>query len=434
MVFDTYNIVYLISNIFGTYVIYRFMKVFFSESQTSKKVEWISYILYFFVLSVIYLMFKSPVLNLVTNIIAFVLLTLNYVATWKLRLAATLLIYAIMITVEAIVVLGVNYQNSDIMNIEDGVELIIILISVKILSYVVILALSNFKMVRNNVNHSPVHWLAIFIVPIGTLFTTVLLMTLNVAYDASLILIGVTILFIVNIFVFYLYDVLNKLYKEKLEKELLLQQNDAYSKQFELIRDSQENIRRIKHDIKNHVSVVDNLIERKENAAALEYNRKIIDTMEFPGNYISSGNPELDSILNYKINTAQKAGIEVELDVSIPEKISVTPFDFSVILGNLLDNAIEATSKVDKDRKISGYIRFERGIIYIQIVNPYVGKLNYVGDKLKTTHKNQSDRGLGLTSVNKSIDNYNGMIEFHTTNNQFSVEVLIYVSDDEMAG
>lgn len=434
MVFNSYNIVYLISNIFGTYVIYKFMKVFFYESQTSKKVEWLSYIMYFLVLSIIYLTFKSPLFNLVTNVVAFVLLTLNYVATWKLRLTATLLIYAIMITVEAIVVLGINYNNLDILNIEEGVELIIILISVKIVSYVVILALSNFKMVSNNVNLSLIHWIAIFIVPIGTLFTTVLLLTLNTTYEVSLILVGVTILFIVNIFVFYLYDVLNKLYQQKLEKELLQQQNDAYFKQFELIKLSQENIKRIKHDIKNHVSVVDNLIERNENIAALEYNRAIIDAMEFPEKYIDSGNPELDSILNYKIQTAKESDIEVELNVSIPEKINVTPFDFSVILGNLLDNAIEATSKVEKNRMISGYIKFERNIVYIRISNPYIGELKYAGTKLRTTHQNQKNRGLGLTSVQKSIDKYNGMIELHTEDNKFSVDVLIYVASEENAG
>jgi len=103
-----YNLIYLLSNIFGTYTIYRFMHIFFGPREKSKKVELTSYVLYFLVIGIVYITFNIPIVNLVSNLIMFFLLTLNYDSTWTVRLNAVVYIYAILISVETITIVILN--------------------------------------------------------------------------------------------------------------------------------------------------------------------------------------------------------------------------------------------------------------------------------------------------------------------------------------
>lgn len=134
----------------------------------------------------------------------------------------------------------------------------------------------------------------------------------------------------------------------------------------------------------------------------------------------------VDSILNYKIDEAQKRGIKVDLDVDIPEKLNIQPFDLNIILGNLLDNAIEAVSKLERNKVIKASIKLDRNILYINISNPFDGNIIYKKSNLKTTHKDKENHGFGLKSVKKAISKYNGIMNVYHTDSIFNVDVLLY--------
>lgn len=89
MIIDNYTIIYLISNIFFLYVIYRFLHMFFDERITSRRIEIVSYLIYYLAISVLYLSLKTPLFNLAANLGLFFMLSNNYVSTWKSRLTAT---------------------------------------------------------------------------------------------------------------------------------------------------------------------------------------------------------------------------------------------------------------------------------------------------------------------------------------------------------
>lgn len=419
-------IVYLISSIFSTYTIYKFMCIFFERNEINKKIEMLSYVLYYIIMGTVFTTFNYPALNLITNIIIFFLLTLNYPASLKLRLTATVLIYVILAIVECFAVVAVKLLNINSLIPNSNLEIISILVSSKIFSYIIVLALSNFKMVKNSINVTTFHWLSILIIPIGTLVSTIML--ISESYENNLIIIinSIIIMFFINVFVFYLYDQLMKTYHDKMEKELLQQQNNAYSKQFELINQSQENIKMLRHDIKNHMSSLQSLIEANDNERALNYLKNIYDHGIYTDEHTKSGNSEIDSILIYKINEASKHGINVNVNLKIPEKLSIQPFDLSVILGNLIDNAIEAVLKLNEDKTINISIEYERNVLYISISNPFDGKLLYKNSKLKTTHIDTENHGIGLNSVRKSINKYNGALDIHHTEKKFYADVLIY--------
>jgi len=423
---DSYDIIYLLSNTFGTYTIFKFMTFFFETDTANKKIEFISYVFYYLTIAIIYIIFNDPTINLISNLILFFLLTLNYPSSLKSRLVAIVYIYAILLSVEVLVVFGLRFINLNQLSDNADIELITSLICTKIFSYMVMLALSNFKMITNDIYIPPIHWIAIVLIPIGTMFSTFMLITIETQYKIQLILISISILFIINVFVFYLYDALIKSYHERIEKELLHQQNNAYKKQLDIINQSNENIRILRHDIKNHISVLQILIERNDNKGALEYLHRIFYYIRESDNHIKSGNMMVDSILNYKIDEAQKRGIKVDLELSVPKELNIEPFDLNIVLGNLLDNAIEAVSKLERNKIIKVSIKLDRNVLYINILNPFDGELIYENSNLKTTNQDKENHGFGLKSVKKAISKYNGTITVHHTEYVFYVDVLLY--------
>lgn len=300
------------------------------------------------------------------------------------------------------------------------------LIISKILSYMVVLILAKFKMVRNHINLSGLHWLAIFLIPIGTLFSTFLVVTSETGSSLALTILSISILFLINIFVFYLYDVLVNSYQQNFERELLWQQNEAYVIQFELIRQSQDKMLALRHDMKNHLSVLKSLAEEHNIEAMLAYSQNIAEFLDYPDEYARSGNPELDGILNYKIHEAQEKGVQVDLQLTIPDRLAIQPFDLSVILGNLLDNAIEATFLVETEKRIRLEITFKKNLLHIQMVNPYEGELNQQNGKFGSTKKAPEYHGIGLNNVKRSVEKYNGPLELSTNAGEFHTKVLLY--------
>mgnify|MGYP000883438024 FL=1 len=100
-----------------------------------------------------------------------------------------------------------------------------------------------------------------------------------------------------------------------------------------------------------------------------------------------------------------------------------------VILGNLLDNAIEATSKLAGEKKIEIFVELNRNILYVSVTNPFQGKLHYGFNKLKTTHRDAENHGFGLESIRMTIEKYNGTMNIKHTEDTFCVDVLIYNSN-----
>jgi two-component system sensor histidine kinase AgrC len=417
--------IYLITSAFGTYIIYRYMKIFFDSNESDRIIEISSYVLYYFAIGYIFIKYNSPMLNVFANLVMFFLLTFNYQASCKRRLIATTSIYMILLTIESVVAMGMKVFNIDILSQDADLILLTGLVAIKILSYIVMLFLSNFKMVKNDVKVSSLHWVSIFVIPVGTLMLSLQLI-INVHEDnITGIIISIVILFVINIFVFYLYDVLMKSYNEKMEKALLIEQSTAYAKQLEIINQSQENLKVFRHDIKNHVLSLKTLIENNHREEALSYLDGIFACIDNSVEFSKSGNPGIDSILNYKLNQAAALNIKTDISINVPERLNIRPFDLSVILGNLLDNAIEA-ARCCEEKLIKISAELDRNVLYINVSNTFNNKIKYDGKKLITTKTDKEKHGMGLISVQQSLEKYNGAMEIHHKDNMFYVDILIY--------
>lgn len=415
--FTLHNIIYLIGNIFRVYVFYKFNRIFFNRLKTLKWVEFLSYMLFYGINSFLHLTFLSPPLNICTNLSMFFYLLFLYEGKASSKLIATVLPFAINMLIESIVIWIVQEipWNLDVLATTSVVS--------NLIFFTVILVLERVFAPKHHYQVKGLQWFSVFFIPVCSVF---LALTFQLSGTHWIFTVLSTVcLLAINILVFYLYDFLADYYVEKYEKDLLQQQNKAFMNQLKIIRSSEENIRMFRHDIRNHVFRVHDMIQKEQCKEVLEYLEQAMEYTKGSMEYVQSGNDSVDSILNYKINEAKKLGAKVEANISIPNKLWISPFYLNVILGNLMDNAIRAIKDSEK-KLISIEMELERGTLYIQMKNTHSGEFIDRNGSFNTTKQNKKDHGLGLKNVKHTVDKYRGTLNIEYDKEIFEVHILLY--------
>ena len=194
-------------------------------------------------------------------------------------------------------------------------------------------------------------------------------------------------------------------------RELLEQQNRAYRAQFDLMQQSEHQVRALRHDMKNHLTMLQAFAARGETDTLTQYLSTCSEQLVQPG-YVHTGNPEIDGILNYKLEHAHQLGAKLELDISLPERLTASPFDLNVILGNLLDNAVEGLAR-SGEKRLSLSLRFDRGMLFLRLTNTYDGVALKTGELeggVYRSRKDESGHGLGLSIVRRTVEKYHGQL------------------------
>lgn len=424
---NNYDYVFLISNVLGTYTVFKFMCIFFERIKEKKMFEIPSYIAYFLVSNYAHLVIHVPIITFIINILSFFLLTFNYKASMKRRIISAIYMYVILMSVEVVIVLLSGYIDLSVFSEDSQYSSIAGIISIKLFSYIVVLIIQNYKNIKKGIDVPNSYWFSLFIIPFGTLYVAFQILE-NTKISNYNIAISISILLIINIVAFYLYDVLNGVYEDKIEKALLMQQNNYYHKQFEIMDNSYKNMKSVRHDIKNHLSIIESYIHKNDAEKAINYIQNILNSSYGEQELSRTGNFDFDSILNYKLQNAKSRGIEVILEAKIPQKINIESFDIVIIIGNLLDNAFEAVSKLNNDKKINVRLNYRKNTLYIHVNNTFDGAVFYEDNQITSTHADKENHGIGLKNIEKALKKYNGTMEINHTNNNFTVDIFLYIN------
>lgn len=177
-----------------------------------------------------------------------------------------------------------------------------------------------------------------------------------------------------------------------------------------------------KHDYKNHMNCLYALIKAQKNEEALQYISDLSCSAAITDKSYETGNHILDAIISDKASVAEKLGIKINLYGILTDKIN--PLDVCIIFSNLLDNAIEACSKLRRNNNIDIELKIMQGYQYISIKNPYIGKNTL---DLQTTKKDKRYHGFGINNVENSVKRYNGNMQIETQNNIFTVQITMKI-------
>lgn len=161
-----------------------------------------------------------------------------------------------------------------------------------------------------------------------------------------------------------------------------------------------------------------------------------IDTRDHPEEVSRSGNIVVDSLINHAYATAQKDNIQFNVNVLVPASLPFESGHLAIVLGNLLENALEACRDIPGGKKfIYLDISYTKDIFQLCIKNNYQAKRkkDNIGHYL-TTKNDNIYHGLGLSSINHAVINYHGQMDITDNDNIFQVIVVMYGSYSEKAG
>lgn len=419
-----YSIVYLITEVFGMYNLYLLFEIFFDKRRTGKLLYFATYVVFMLVADSAYLISGNVVLNTVLNIFFMFLIAMNYEASYKRRIMMVFLMYIMFAAIETIVV--VLTATIDISPIrKNEYQYILGPIIFKIILFIIALLLRNYKNVREDMTVPTSLWVSVFVIPAGSIYLILNVIDTLYLHKTRMVL-CISIILLIDFVTFYLYDTVTQYYSEKIKTELLQQENVYYSQQFENIRTHIDEVNAFRHDIKNHLEVLDSLLDSRGDAAR-KYISGLTGTLVTGNQYSRTGNIPIDSIINYKLMKARENQVDIQINISIPKELKSEPADMVAILGNLLDNAINASLKIKEGRKIDFCMTYERGILQIDIANTYNGIVRYENNRIKTTSGNERYHGYGLKNVENALKKYHGYYKMVHDEHIFRVTALMYV-------
>lgn len=221
-----------------------------------------------------------------------------------------------------------------------------------------------------------------------------------------------------------------KLFGRLLDRRLAAYQRELIEIHYAEVENMYRQMRGWRHDYRSHIQTM------KAHAAAgdLEAVRAYLDTLETDlatvDTVVKTGNPMADAILNSKISLARSKDIPVQADASIPVKLALSELDLCVILGNLFDNAIEASLALrSENRLIRVYIDMKGSQLYISFTNfTAAGKQRKVGSLFRTTKG--EGHGFGLVRMDAIVERLGGYLTRNSEDGAFTTEILLPVGSN----
>ena len=184
------------------------------------------------------------------------------------------------------------------------------------------------------------------------------------------------------------------------------------------------NMRGWRHDYHDHLQALKAYLDNQDTTGARQYLDELEDKLDAVDPLVHSGNAMLDAIVNAKLTLAERLQIPVNEKVIVGNTPLIKDVDLVVILGNLLDNAIEAITEqpADEKRQLRLYIGIVKQQFYISVTNtrPADQVIDYQYASTKS-----DKRGLGIRRVNKLVAKYDGMINRQSEDEVFVTEIAI---------
>ncbi|MBC9721834.1 MAG: GHKL domain-containing protein [Lactobacillus sp.] len=200
-----------------------------------------------------------------------------------------------------------------------------------------------------------------------------------------------------------------------LEKKAL----ESEIKYVEEIKKSQENLKQIRHDLRNHFLVLSGLLENEDISSAKKYLRKTMKQQEMITDFYTS-DPILNYILNEKLTIAEQSEIQVNTSIFISENVKIDYDIIAIIVGNLMDNAIEACTRNNgKGKDITVIIKQFKSDLFIEINNAYLVNERY-------TRKERQSAGIGIKSIRSLVEKNGGIYHTWTEADRYFASIVLF--------
>lgn len=215
------------------------------------------------------------------------------------------------------------------------------------------------------------------------------------------------------------------LLSKMIDKRIAAYQTELIQTHYAEVENMYRQVRGWRHDYRNHIQMMKSYAASGDMEAIKAYLDELDEDLATVDTVIKTGNKMTDAILNSKISLAKSKDIPVIADAHVPVALTTSELDLCIIIGNLFDNAIEASMALpEKERMIRVYMDMKNTQLYMCFTNFTAGKkLNKVNGLFKTTKG--SGHGFGLVRIDAIVERNSGYINRNSEDGAFTTEVLL---------
>lgn len=235
-----------------------------------------------------------------------------------------------------------------------------------------------------------------------------------IVLSLGILVLAAALFFFLRLLILYLVD-----------KKIDTYQNDLIEKHCEEVQNMYQQVRGWRHDYKHHIQTMKAHLAMKQYDELDMYLSELDTDLTTVDTVIKTGNVRIDAVLNSKLAVAKRKGIRVNAKAIVPKDLAVSEVDLCIIIGNLLDNAMEACEKEPEEEKrfIRVYIDILKAQLYIYVANCMTNDIKKLGKKYLTTKT--AGHGFGLMRVDRVVARYNGYLNRQHEEGVFATEIML---------
>ena len=214
-------------------------------------------------------------------------------------------------------------------------------------------------------------------------------------------------------------------FSKQIDKRIAAYQRELIETHYREVENMYRQIRGWRHDYRNHIQMMKVLAANGDMDALKAYLDELDTDLNTVDTVVKTGNPMADAILNSKISLARSRNIPTQVDAHIPVKLKMSELDLCCIIGNLFDNAMEASMALPEEKRmIRVYMDMKGTQLYTSFTNfTAAKKLSKVGKGFKTSKG--EGHGFGLVRIDDIVSRYDGYLSRNSEDGAFTTEILI---------
>lgn len=246
-----------------------------------------------------------------------------------------------------------------------------------------------------------------------------------------------TILWVLQLLVYYLFYSATKEHNIRLETKMMLERRAAQEEMLHLAYKNREDLLEIRHEIKNQYLFMREMIETGQYENLKKFFGGFEDRVQEAFKFPDCGNNVVNAILTTEINNAAYYGFRLEYKIAVPPELAIKDVDLCSALSNPIDNAIEYCSKAGfapEDVAIGVTIRLNNKSLIIRITNPIKQEDEAKALALKTTKNKAFLHGWGTRILNRITEDYNGCVNYNVNDGEFVVDILLTLLEGKPEG
>ena len=399
-------------------LIIEYFQIFFEKVHLYKKV--IAGAVSYIITTGCYLGFHNSLINIISTIIGMFIIAAVHEGTLKKKILHTVMCFGVSCAMDMLAGFALMEAPSS-----SNYVLFSSFLSV-VMFYAFVVILRNIYRKRNREEFSGQWAFLLLIVLMSICVAYVLLNDNEISRVTALTVIIVMIA--VNLILYYFYTSMLDRYIFMQDNVLLREQIAIYESELRANVEQDRQVQALRHDMKHHIREIYSLADKNTDTDIIRYLDEMSDSMDNIEKVASTGNSVFDGILNYYAQKIKQEMNNVNFSVTlkIPTDLEISSFDMNVILGNLLDNAMENVSGgAGQELQIEAVLEYIEGLLRIEVVNTFAGNVNKDGERF-ISHKGQG-HGFGLFNVKKITEKYSGYMMTEHESNRFKVVVLLYL-------